>query len=45
MSSVKATILSTGEISSMKEKIETLLSTKGVTVDHPKVLDLLAQAG
>ncbi|MBP1764777.1 MAG: mtgB 5, partial [Firmicutes bacterium] len=33
------------EISSMKEKIETLLSTKGVTVDHPKVLDLLAQAG
>ena len=45
MSSVKAKILSVDEISRMKEKIEVILSTKGVTVDHPKVLELLARAG
>ena len=38
-------ILSTNEIAVMKEKVETLLSTKGVKIDHPTVMGLLKDAG
>ncbi|MEN6414435.1 MAG: trimethylamine methyltransferase family protein [Veillonellales bacterium] len=45
MSKVTARILSKDEINTMKGKIETILSAKGVTIDHPKVLKLLENAG
>ena len=42
---LSARILSTKDIDFMKGKVEALLSTKGVKIDHPKVMELLKNAG
>lgn len=42
---LNAKILSANEVAFMKEKVETLLSTKGVKIDHPTVMKLLKEAG
>lgn len=38
-------ILSTQEIDFLKEKIQLLLENKGIKVEHPEVLNLMAKAG
>ncbi|WP_170233334.1 trimethylamine methyltransferase family protein [Sporomusa termitida] len=38
-------ILTPNEIEVMKEKVETLLSTKGVKIDHLQVMEILQNAG
>lgn len=40
-----AKILTPNEIEFMKEKVETLLSTKGIKIDHPQVMEILQKAG
>lgn len=42
---LRAKILSTAEIDVLKAKVETLLSVKGVKIDHPKAMELLKNAG
>lgn len=44
-SKLSAKILSSNELVTMKEKLETILAAKGVKIDHPKVLELLKEAG
>lgn len=38
-------ILSTDEINFLKEKIQLLLSTKGVKIEHPEAMEVLKKAG
>ena len=38
-------ILSTDEVEFLKEKIQILLTTKGIKIEHPEVLEILKKAG
>jgi len=38
-------ILSTDEVEFLKEKIQTLLTTKGFKIEHPEVMEILKKAG
>lgn len=43
--SLRAKILSANEITVLKEKVETLLATKGIKIDHPQAMAVLKKAG
>jgi trimethylamine---corrinoid protein Co-methyltransferase len=42
---LSARILSTEEVEFLKEKIQVLLETKGIHIEHPEVMEILKKAG